>query len=148
MPSTAPRVLTEVSEERSALDAFLSVDPDRPRQTAQLHIRRLETTITVQELDEVEISEILERFEANPTTGEIPARRSSEANSALLAAALVDPDLTNEKVLEKFDQRFGTGPSAAAIVRAVLKPLEIGQAVRQVLTLSGGGEDAVAVVRS
>lgn len=127
MPSRDPQ---------SALDAFLSADPDRPKETRTLHVQSLGSDITVREIDDKELQFVQERSESKKLS-------ALDMNAEIIAVAMVDPDLNDEAVHKKFSEKYGRHVAPAEIVKDVLKPFEVIKIGEQVLDLSGAGDDAV-----
>lgn len=125
MPSRDPQ---------SALDAFLSADPDRAKETRTLHVDSLATDIVVREIDDRELQYVQERSQA---------KTALETSAEIVALAMVEPDLSDEAIHAKFAEKYGRHIAPAEIVKDVLKPFEVIKISEQVLDLSGAGEDAV-----
>jgi hypothetical protein len=121
---------------QSALDAFLSADPDRAKETRVLHVESINADITVREIDDKEMKFVQERSESKNLT-------PLEMNAEIVAVAMVDPDLTNSAIHDKFAEKYGRHVAPAEIVKDVLKPFEVIKIGEQVLDLSGAGDDAV-----
>ena len=127
MPSRDPQ---------SALDAFLSADPDREKETRVLHVESINADIKIREIDDKEMQFVQERSESKKLT-------ALDMNAEIVALAMVDPDLTDNSVHEKFAEKYGRHVAPAEIVKDVLKPFEVIKIGEQVLDLSGAGDDAV-----
>lgn len=141
MPSGDSPVEIVHSKAASALDAFLSADPDRPRATRVLHIKSLGTDIIVREITDREMDTIQERATSKKLS-------AIDTNAEVVAAALVDPDLHDPDIVQMFADKFGSFMSSAEIVKASMKPFEIIRVGDEVMDLSGASEDAVTQAKN
>lgn len=133
-----------VKQEVTALDAFLSVDPQRPKETQQLFVKSLGATITVRELDEGEINDVLARYEeVSDKLRAGHAANQIDQQARIVALALVDPNMRDPAVMDKLDKHFRCGVNAEMAVRAVFRPLEITRIANRVMEISGMSDDAV-----
>jgi hypothetical protein len=141
MPSGDSPVEIVHEKTATALDAFLSADPDRPRATRILHIKSLDADITVREITDREMDTIQERASSKKLS-------AIDTNAEVVAAALVDPDLHNPDVVQMFADKFGEFMSSSEIVKATMKPFEIIRVGDEVMDLSGASEDAVTQAKN
>jgi hypothetical protein len=146
MTTRTDDVVERVKKEVTALDAFLSVDPKRPKDTREVHIKSLGVSVTIRELDESEINDILSRYEADQERkAEGAPVNTIDQQARIVAMAMIDPNLRDPAVLDKLHARFGCGQNAEMALRAVLRPLEITKLANIVMEISGMSDDAVRV---
>ena len=137
-------LLEEVQVEISALDAFLSVDPNRVKDTKRMHVKSLGAEVTIRELEESEINSILAQAEnAGAAAAQGVMANQVDLQARIVAMGLVDPNLRDASVLDKLHKKFGTGQSAERVVLTVFKPLEITKLANAIMEISGMSDDAV-----
>lgn len=146
MATTPPSSVERIKKEVSALDAFLSANPQREQETVRVEIQSLGAAVTVRELTEAEINDILARYESDDE------RRKSgmpvntiDQTARIVAMALVDPNVRDPKVLDRLNERFGCGANPEIAIRAVMRPLEITKLANIVMEISGMSDDAVKI---
>jgi hypothetical protein len=142
-----------LEEEKDIVDAFLSSDAStQDTEEVEIHSwsERLGRpfVLTVKELNERELGDIFEMFEEagamgsrqgrRQMRGSKPNRRLTEMSAHIVAAGLVAPDFT---------KAVGHG-SLATFLLEKFKPLELSSVAEIIMDLSGGGEDAVTVVKN
>ena len=137
-------LLDEVQAEVSALDAFLSVDPNRPKSTVRMHVQSLGAAVTIRELEETEINMILQQAEdAAQKAAQGAYVNQVDMHARIVAMGMVDPNLRDLLVMDKLHKKFGTGQNPERVVLTVLKPLEITKLANKIMEISGMGDDAV-----
>lgn len=141
MPSGDPAVEVTHEAEKTALDAFLSADPNREMATRALSIKSLDADIVVRELSDREMQTIQQRSESKKMS-------SIDINAEVVGIAMVDPDLSSPEVIEKFNEKFGGFVTPSEVVKSVMKPFEVIRVGEEVMDLSGAGDDAVTQAKN
>lgn len=129
-------------EAQSALDAMLSSEP--PSNPVESYkVSRLGITLKLRGVSEQEIDVVGRRAERQPTKAErargifAPQRDSARFNLLLSTVGMVDPDLNDSALRQKF------GPRPEDVVRRWFLPGEIIQMADVIMDLSGYGDEAV-----
>lgn len=125
---------------KNALDAFLSATY-RPTETAEVYIKSIDATITVRELSEAELSDIMSMSDGSRE--QVLTKMAAQ----LVASGLVDPDLNDSATYKKLSEGLQV-VKQEEIIRKVFKPLEITAIAEVVLDLSGGADDAVTTAKN
>jgi hypothetical protein len=140
-------------DEKDIVDAFLSADAaavDTETVEIRSWTQRLGRPfhLTVRELSERELGDIFEMFDDSSLGSRAgrrrlrdnsrPNRRLTEMSAHIVAAALVEPDFT----------KHVGHRSLADFLMEKFKPLELSSVAEIVMDLSGGGDDAVTVVKN
>jgi len=136
MPSGDSPVEIQHESEDTALDAFLSADPDREKATRVLHIKSLGADITIREVSDREMETVQQRSQSKNLS-------PIDTNAEVVGIAMVDPDLSSPEVIEKFSEKYGGFVTPAEVVKSVMKPFEVMRVGEEVMDLSGAGDDAV-----
>lgn len=148
----APAGRAEVDHKR-ILDKFLSAKPRTEPDTATIYVPSLDGEIIVRELQQREADEILDMFAGSLTNrnkggrGSAPSKTLVETNAHLVAKALVEPDLRDPVIYERFVQKFGH-MSLPEMLMQIIKPFEIIAIGDAIMDLSGAGEDSIRVAKN
>jgi hypothetical protein len=141
MPSGDSPVEVAHEATKTALDAFLSADPDRPKSTRTLHIKSLDADVVIREVSDREMETVQQRSQSKSLS-------AIDTNAEVVGIALVDPDLSSHEVMEKFSEKFGGFVTPADVVKSVMKPFEVIRLGEEVMDLSGAGDDAVTQAKN
>lgn len=141
MPSGDSPIEVTHERDKSALDAFLSADADRPKATRRLHIKSIDADIEVREVSDREMETVQQRAESKKMS-------SIDTNAEIVGMAMIDPDLSSPEVMDKFAEKYDGFITPAEVVKATMKPFEILRVGEEILDLSGAGDDAVTQAKN